>query len=81
MLLSMGRLLQVKDLPDETHRVLKARAALAGVSLTEYVRQTLNEAVSRPSREELLARLEETPVIPTRESTADALARIRDDLA
>jgi plasmid stability protein len=77
----MGVLLQVKDLPEETHRVLKARAALAGVSLSEYARRTLTEAASRPSREELLAQLERTPVIETSESTGDALARIRDDLA
>jgi len=76
----MGIMLQIKDLPEETHRRLKARAALAGVSLTEYARRTLEEAATRPSREELRERLAGREPLPTDESTADALSRIRDDL-
>ncbi len=43
-------MLQIKDVPDDVHRTLKARAALAGVSLTEYARRTLEQAARRPSR-------------------------------
>lgn len=77
----MGTMLQIKDVPDDVHRVLKARAALAGVSLTEYARRTLEQAARRPSREELIAELADTERSPLRESAADALAHIRDDLA
>ncbi len=76
----MGVMLQIKDLPEETHRLLKSRAALAGVSLTEYARRTLEEAAARPSREELRERLAGREPLATDESTADALGRIRDDL-
>jgi plasmid stability protein len=74
-------MLQIKDVPDDVHRVLKARAALAGLSLTEYARSTLERAARRPSREELIADLARTEPIDTGESAEQALAHIRDDLA
>lgn len=53
----MGILVQVRDVPEDVHRTLKARAALAGVSLTEYIRSVLNAAAARPSPDELAARI------------------------
>jgi plasmid stability protein len=77
----MGVMLQIKDVPPDVHRVLKARAALEGLSLTEYARRTLEQAARRPSREELIAELSSIELVDTGESAADALAHIRDDLA
>jgi len=77
----MGVMLQIKDVPPETHRVLKARAALEGVSLTEYARRTLEQAARRASREELMTELSSIDPVDTGESAADALAHVRDDLA
>ncbi len=81
MLLSMSPLLQIKDVPEDVHRTLKSRAALAGVSLTEYARRTLVEAAARPSREELRAELAALPIVTGLEAPGDALRRTRDDLA
>lgn len=77
----MGTMLQIKDVPEDVHRVLKARAALAGVSLTEYARSTLEQAARRPSRAELLAELSQIEPVDVGESAEQALAHIRDDLA
>jgi antitoxin FitA len=74
-------MLQIKDVPDDVHRVLKARAALAGLSLTEYARSTLEQAARRPSRDELIADLSRIEPVTVGESAADALTHIRDDLA
>ena len=74
-------MLQIKDVPDDVHRILKARSALAGVSLTEYARRTLEQAARRPSREELAAELGAIEPVTTGESAAHALAHVRDDLA
>lgn len=74
-------MLQIKDVPDDVHRILKARAALAGVSLTEYARRTLEQTAQRPSREELIADLSTIEPGDRGESAAQALAHIRDDLA
>lgn len=76
----MGIMLQIKDVPPHVHRVLKARAALEGISLTEYARRTLEQAARRPTRDELIAELSSIEPIDTGESAADALARVRDDL-
>jgi antitoxin FitA len=81
MLMGMGRMVQIKDVPDDVHRVLKARAALAGLTLTEYARRSLEEAARRPSREELVAELSAIEPVDTGETAADALARVRDELA
>lgn len=81
MLLSMGVMLQIKDVPQDVHRTLKARAALAGVSLTEYARATLEQAARRPSREELVAELSTIEPVETGESASEALSRVREDLA
>lgn len=77
----MGIMLQIKDVPPDVHRVLKARAAVEGISLTEYARRTLERAARRPAREELIAELSAIEPLETGESAADALAHVRDDLA
>jgi antitoxin FitA len=74
-------MLQIKDVPEDVHRTLKARAAIAGVSLTEYARTTLEQAARRPSREELAAELSLIEPVDVGESAEQALRHIRDDLA
>lgn len=47
---------QVKDVPAETHAVLRRRAATANQSLQEYLRQRLIEEAATPTVEEVLER-------------------------
>jgi len=47
---------QVRDLPEATHVVLRRRAAARGMSLQEYLLATLNGLAARPTVEEVLAR-------------------------
>lgn len=47
---------QIKDVPEETHAVLRARAAAAGQSLQEYLRSRLIREASQPTLEEVLDR-------------------------
>lgn len=54
-------MLQIRNVPDELHRRLKARAALAGMSMSDYALRELRKALERPTREELLARIAELP--------------------
>lgn len=49
---------QIKDVPDETHRVLRERAARAHQSLQEYLRSRLIADASQPTVEEVFARVE-----------------------
>lgn len=70
-------MLQVKDIPEDVHRELKARAALEGMTLTEYAREQLTRAARRPSRRQLVDDLRTLEPLPALESSADALAAVR----
>jgi antitoxin FitA len=52
----MGSLLQIRDVPDETRRSLKARAASRGQSLNSYLLDLLELEVERPTVAEVLKR-------------------------
>ncbi len=49
-------LLQIRDVPEETRRALKARAAANGRSLNAYLLDLLRREVARPSVGEVLKR-------------------------
>lgn len=50
--------IQIRDVPPETSRQLKARAAAAGRSLSDYLLIELNRLAARPTRPELRDRIE-----------------------
>lgn len=50
------KFVQVRNVPDETHRVLRRRAAEAGMSLQEYLLAVLNDYAARPTVAEVMAR-------------------------
>ena len=74
----MPKLLQVRGVPDDVHRTLKVRAAQAGTSLSEYVRAELALIASRPTPEELRARLEKRTRVDVNEPAAELIRRPRD---
>jgi plasmid stability protein len=74
----MAVMIQIRNVPDDLHRTLKARAALAGMSLSEYLLAEIRRSTERPTRAELLARVaRRTPVKP-RPRPADAVRAERD---
>ncbi len=74
----MTVMLQVRNVPEQVHRTLKARAAQAGLSLSDYVLAELRRVAERPTREELIARLARRPPVRLRQGGAQALRRERD---
>jgi plasmid stability protein len=54
---SMSRMIQVRNVPDTLHRSLKARAATAGMSLSDYLLAELREIAERPTLAEFRERL------------------------
>lgn len=70
--------MQIRDVPEDTHRILKARAALAGVSLSEYLRAMLGRAAARPTPEELEQRIASRGKLTVPFSSADIVREIRD---
>ncbi len=53
----MSKMIQIRHVPEELHRRLKARAAQAGMSLSDFLLGELREIGARPSKEEFLGRL------------------------
>ena len=66
-------LIQVRNVPDEFHRRLKARAAIEGLSMSDYVLRELRKALDRPTRAEVLDRLQAQPVRELRRSAAEVI--------
>ena len=53
----MPRMIQLRHVPDDLHRRLKARAALEGVSLSELLLREARSVAERPTVAELRERL------------------------
>jgi antitoxin FitA len=53
----MAKMIQLRHVPEALHRTLKARAALAGVPLSEYLIREVRKLAERPTTEEMRARL------------------------
>jgi plasmid stability protein len=71
------KMVQVRNVPEPLHRTLKARAALAGMSLSEYLLAELRRIAARPSREELLERLRGRESVHPKEPVTEAVAAER----
>ena len=76
--LNMSTMLQIRNVPDKLHRTLKARAALAGMSMSDYALRMLRVALERPTREELLARLGQLPAPELDVPPADVIREERE---
>ena len=68
---------QIKDVPEHTHAVLRRRAAAAHQSLQEYLRARLIEEASSPTLEEVFERAGGRAGGSA--SFADTAAAVRDD--
>lgn len=73
--------IQIRDVPDEVHRIYKARAAVAGQSLQEYLRQELIEGARLRAPGEIAAEVEAEIGSdgPEGYSTVSAAELIRED--
>ena len=71
-------MIQVRDVPDEVHSTLKARAAREGMSLSDFIKRELERTVERPSMREWLERAQQTKPIPTKRSAAQLIREMRD---
>lgn len=52
----MSKMIQVRNVPDEMHRALKARAAAEGMTLSDYIKRELGYVTGKSKLEEIAAR-------------------------
>ena len=67
-------MIQIRNVPDQLHRELKSRAALNGMTLSDYLLDELRAIAARPTMKEWLARTENITPIESDMSTVEALA-------
>ena len=75
---SMGVMVQIRNVPEALHRQLKSRAALAGMSLSDYLLNEIRQAADRPTLDELRARLRSSSETTLSPSPAEAVRAERD---
>jgi antitoxin FitA len=74
----MSRMIQLRNVPESLHRILKARAALAGMSLSDYLLAEIRQAAERPTLAELRERLRARSAVSPSVSAAEAVRRERE---
>jgi len=74
----MTAMIQIRNVPDALHRRLKSRAALAGMSLSDYLLSEIRHVAERPTIDELRARLERLPEVILSVGPAEAVRAERD---
>jgi plasmid stability protein len=74
----MSTMVQIRNVPEELHRRLKARAAIEGMSMSDYVLRELRKALDRPTRQEVLERIRARPVPRLRRAPAEVLRAERE---
>ena len=74
----MPAMIQIRNVPDALHRQIKSRAALVGMSLSDYLLGEIRQVAQRPTLDELRARLERRPGMTPSVAPARAVRAERD---
>ena len=74
----MSKMIQLRNVPDSLHRRLKARAAMAGMSLSDYLILEIREIAERPTLAEMRERLQQRERVTADLDTARILREERD---
>ncbi len=77
--MEMSKAIQIRDVPDDVHAAVRARAAAAGLSMSEYLRDELVRLVARPTIAEVLARAQSRHGGASHEEIVRVIREARDD--
>jgi plasmid stability protein len=70
--------IQIRDVPEEVHTALRAKAAAAGLSLSDYMLRVSIKVAERPTVADVLARAERRPFGVAPGEAVDAVRAERD---
>lgn len=73
----MSKMIQIRNVPDDLHRTLKARAAERGLSLSGYLLQMAEREAGRVSWEEMSRRIRARKRVASGTSAADLIREDR----
>ena len=71
-------MVQIRNVPSDFHRRLKARAAMEGMSMSDYILREVGKALDHPTRLEVLERLRARPNRRIKRSAAAVIRAERD---
>ena len=74
----MSKMIQLRNVPDKLHRKLKGRAALEGLSLSEYLLSHIRELAELPTPSEMRERLRRRSSVKLPVAPADFIRQERD---
>jgi plasmid stability protein len=75
----MAKMIQVRNVPDGLHRKLKSKAALKGLSLSDFLLREMEEVAERPTMKELADRIASRTPVKYKRSPAEILREERDN--
>jgi antitoxin FitA len=74
----MSKMVQLRHVPDALHRQLKARAALSGLPLSDYLIREVRKIALQPTPEEMRQRLRQRESYTGKMSPTEAVRAERD---
>lgn len=74
----MSTMVQIRNVPDELHRELKARAAHAGMTLSDYLLQEMRNLAVRPTMREWAEEVRKEKPVELTKSPTEILREERD---
>ena len=74
----MPKMIQLRHVPDAVYRKLKARAALKGLSLSDYLVREVTQIAEKPTLEEWIERAASRSPVKLSEPAAVSVRRDRD---
>jgi len=74
----MSKMIQIRNVPEPLHRKLKARAAMEGMTLSDYLMSEIRRSAEKPTLSELKERLKRRKPVSLKISTAEAVRQERD---
>ncbi len=77
--MEMAKAIQIRNVPDDVHAAVRARAAAAGMSMSEYLRDELLQLVAQPTLAEVIARAQARHGGASREAIVRVIREARDD--
>jgi plasmid stability protein len=76
--INMSKMIQLRNVPDSLHRKLKARAAMEGLSLSDYLIAMISKNAERPTLNELRERLHKRSSVAPTINPGEAVREERD---
>ncbi len=74
----MGTMIKIRHVPEDVHRKLKSKAALEGLSLSDFLLREVQALANRPSPAELRDRMASRARYDAGESLSDSVRSERD---